>query len=128
MSTYFNLNPALLTYFCIDVHLKCVITFEIHFVTSSSCKANDDVITSHQVWQMELDWLWVWLTSVCSSLVCYFFIRSAAKMRIQRLAYALPLALTTPTMFIALSVMCSIWNDGDCSYTSSSKAGYLFFR
>jgi hypothetical protein len=85
-------------------------------------------ITSRQVWQMELDWLWVWLIQVCTALVCYFFIRSAAKIQMQRLTYALPLALTTPVMFVALSVMCSIWNSDQCSYVSNDKSGYLFFR
>jgi hypothetical protein len=77
---------------------------------------------------MELDWLWVWLTQVCSSLACYFFVRSAAKMRMQRFGYALPLALSTPVTFILLSVACDTWNSDQCSYVMANKSGYLFFR
>ena len=76
---------------------------------------------------MELDWLWIWLIQVCCALVCYFFVRSAAKMRIQRLCYALPLTLSTPITYIILTVMCAEWNKDPCIFTNVMP-GYLFFK
>ena len=77
---------------------------------------------------MKLDWLWVWLIQVSSALVCYFIVRSAAKMRFQRFGFALPLAaVATPLTYIILMSMCSVWNSNPCAYTATMP-GYLFFR
>lgn len=77
---------------------------------------------------MEIDWVWMWLVNCCASLVCYFFARSAAKIRIQRVAYALPLILTTPVLAGMVVGMCEVWNDNPCSYTKNELDGYLFYK
>ena len=79
----------------------------------------------YQVTEMELDWVWVWLTNCLSSLVCYFVARSAAKMRIQPLAYALPLFLSTPLMFGLIIGGCELSNSDPCAFVTSELAGYL---
>jgi hypothetical protein len=77
---------------------------------------------------MKLDWLWVWLIQISSALVCYFLVRSAAKIRLQRFGFALPLtAIATPLIYIVLMTMCSTWNNNPCAYTAAIP-GYLFFR
>lgn len=84
-------------------------------------------VSSEQIAEMELDWLWVWLIQVCSALGCYFLVRSAAKMRIQRLCYALPLNLATPITFIILASVCATFNNKPCAYAGTFP-GYLFFK
>ena len=77
---------------------------------------------------MELDWIWVWLTNCSTSLVCYFFARSAAKMRIQPLGYALPLVLCTPIMFGLMIGGCEWSNWNPCAIVTGELAGYLTYK
>jgi len=78
--------------------------------------------------EMELDWVWVWLVNCLSGLVCYFFARSAAKMQIQRLCYALPLVLSTPLMFGLMIGGCEMWNTDPCTFMTNELSGYLFYK
>lgn len=106
---------------------KSLYNYGVHLC--SYCNSTDITeVTSSHVWQMKLDWFYVALTQVLTSFVCYFLARSAAKIRIQRLAYALPLSFVSPLTFLSLSLLCHNWNGNQCAYTSNQLSGYLFFR
>jgi len=49
-------------------------------------------------------------------------------MLIQRLAYALPLLLTTPIMFALMVGGCEIRNNQPCAFVTDTLDGYLNFR
>jgi hypothetical protein len=76
---------------------------------------------------MALDWFWVLVIQVFSGLLCYLLVRSAAKMRAQRLGFALPLTLSTPIAYVVLAAMCGAWNSKPCAY-APGMPGYLFFK
>ena len=77
---------------------------------------------------MQIDWVWMWLINCTTSLVCYFLSRSAAKIHIQRICYALPLILTTPVLIGMVVGTCEFWNQDPCTYTGNDLNGYLFHK
>jgi hypothetical protein len=81
-----------------------------------------------QLSEMKSDWVFVWLVNCLSGLGCYFFARSAAKMQIQRLSYALPLVLSTPLLLGMMIGGCEMWNHQPCSFVNSDLSGYLFYK
>jgi len=85
-------------------------------------------ISETEIPEMELDWVWMWLLNCCTSLICYFFARSSAKIRIQQVCYSIPLVISTPLMFGLMVGGCELWNSNPCVYTTSELAGYLMYK
>lgn len=95
---------------------------------STAAPQTVETISYEHVAGMSIDWVYVWLVNCTCSLVGYFVARSAAKMLIQRLTYALPVLLTTPLMFGLMIGGCEIRNDQPCAFVTSELDGYLNFR
>ena len=93
----------------------------------STCPAGS--LDYDQMPRLRLDWVWVWCVNCASSLLCYFCARSAAKIQLQRITYALPLTLSTPILFGFLVGGCEVWNREPCTFSKSSHIpSYLFFK
>ena len=78
--------------------------------------------------QMKIDWVWMWLVNCIASLVCYFFARSSAKILVQRICYALPIAISTPILFGMVIGGCEAWNKDPCKFATNELSGYLFYK
>ncbi len=61
-------------------------------------------------------WVYVWMTNAGACLVCYFMARSAAKVHIQFVGYALPLTLASPVILAFFIGMCDQWNGNPCGF------------
>ena len=91
---------------------------------TSNC---DNTISHDDISSLELDWVWVWLINASSALVCYFGARTAAKILVQNISYALPLVLATPLAMVFLGLGCDFWNEDPCKYVPGLPS-YVFFR
>src|SRR5688572_25865237 len=110
-------------------------TPHLSLLFSNQCRKFNDItgeyiytISETEIPEMELDWVWMWLLNCCATLVCYFFARSSAKMRIQQTCYSIPLVISTPLMFGLMVGGCELWNSDPCVYTTSELAGYLMYK
>ena len=82
-----------------------------------------------QIPGLRLDWVWVWVVNFASGFVCYFCARSAAKIQMQRIAYAAPVTISTPVLLALFVGACEVWNREPCSFAQDTAIpGYLFFK
>ena len=95
---------------------------------SGTTNLNPRELPPSNVPQMEIDWVWMWLVNCIASLVCYFFARSSAKILVQRICYALPLAISTPILFGMVIGGCEEWNQDPCKFATNELSGYLFYK
>ena len=86
-------------------------------------------LTLEDIPGMKYDWIWVYLVNTSVSLLVYLCSKNAAKVRIQRLAYALPLMLSTGTAFVVIQVSCWLWHHNNCFFSQHTAfPSYMFFN
>ena len=86
-------------------------------------------LTLEDIPGMHYDWVWVYLVNTSVSLLVYLCSKNAAKVRIQRLAYALPLMLSTGTAFAVIRAGCWLWHQNNCIFSqNTSFPSYMFFN
>ena len=113
----------LMTMAFVPIHEKVTLK-KLFSLDTSGC---DGTISHDDISSLELDWVWVWLIHVGSALVCYFGARTAAKIHVQSISYALPLVLATPLAMLFLGLGCSFWDEDPCKYVPGLPS-YVFFR
>ncbi|ESO07781.1 hypothetical protein HELRODRAFT_76186 [Helobdella robusta] len=76
-----------------------------------------------------MDWVWVWLVHTLASLVSYFFARTSAKILVQRVCYALPIAIS-PYLLSGLVIGgCELHNRNPCVFSNETAIpDYLFYE
>lgn len=52
-------------------------------LVNETTKTTIRTVTYDELSELSIDWVWVWLTNCCASLVGYFFMRSSAKILTQ---------------------------------------------
>ena len=55
--------------------------------------------------------------------LCYYFSKSACKMQMQRMAFAVPLTLATPVTLAIMIGLCQWKTDQDCFYKRNNVLG-----
>jgi len=87
----------------------------------------DMYVCPRQIPQMKLDWVFICCVNVAAGLLCYMCARTSAKLRAQRVGYALPLLLSTPVLFALLITGCESWNSDPCQL-QGLLPGYIYFK
>ncbi|CAI4232245.1 unnamed protein product [Auanema sp. JU1783] len=65
------------------------------------------------------DALWIVLVQVSAVFICYHSSNFACKVMMQRMGFALPMALSVPATVLVLSSTCSLRNDEPCHMTNA---------
>ena len=66
-----------------------------------NCRCGDD-IEPGVISDLETDWVFIWIINFSTAWAGYHAARTAAKINIQRISYAVPLVLATPIIFATL--------------------------
>ena len=95
-----------------------------NFDINSRCTGR---ISTSDIPRLNLDWVWVALINILVGFVVYSCARSAAKIQMQKISYAVPLMLNTPLTFGLLIGLCEIWHNNSCAFARGIP-GYISFN
>ena len=122
VASLWKCGVTILTAMLLQKDRKMVDMFKFTF--EKRCENN---ATFEHIPGLRLDWVWVFLINFACGLVVYCCARTAAKVQIQRISYAVPLLMTTPILFGLLIGGCEIWNKNHCAFGHRLPT-YMFFH
>ena len=86
-------------------------------------------LTLNEVPGMNADWAWVYMINTGSAMFVYICAANAAKIKMQKLSYALPLTISPFILFIAIYFSCQRWNNSHCFFSNwIAIPSYMFFH
>ena len=86
-------------------------------------------LTLNEIPGMNADWAWVYMINTGAAMFVYICAANAAKIKMQKLSYALPLTLSQLVLFVAIYFSCQRWNNSHCFFSNRiAIPSYMFLH